>query len=874
MAPAAPLWAATSWRPTSYLRAGWFANLPLAALFLRGLRVRLVLVVAALAVAVAGVCAIDVVNRAVLDGFASVLEGMAGRAQLQIKAGEGALFREDVGEALSEIPGVQLAVPMFGATTVTADGEPLTIQAFDLTQDAAVRLYEPESPPQLDDPITFVRRSDSMIVTRAFADRRGLVVGGALAVDTPSGRRDFVVRALHEARGIARLLGDRLVIMHLRAAQLAFARPGLVNSVDVLLQPGSDAAEVEQAIASILPVGLHVAPSARQRLDLERMIGSLRVMLYGVASIGVVLCFLVAFSHLSTEMEARAWQAGVLRAAGVRASAVWRELLAESLVLGGAGVVIGIPLGIALARLALPMVATTTAVSHNLPAPETRLAVSPTSLLLAGMVGLVAALLAAALPAWRASHQSVAEMIRQRGREQSGSPTTLVWVWRSGLALLTSLAVAVHLSTQSIASGLSATALITASVATAARPLLLWSRRPVATVFGWMAGPVLPFVDATLRHNLRAATLTIAMIGVGLGSAFWILTLGSSFERTVVDTLRGTFGAELIVASAHESAGWLPAPLDERVRERLREVPGVAAVAGNRVLDVSYRGRSIALNAFDPVFFTDRSFGRSSLLAAQPSDPWPKVARGEGAVVSSNFVASFGMHVGDDLVLDTPAGPLALRVVGIVNAFLSPAGTIQLSRDLLARHWSDTLVNRVWVRTTRAADVPAVRAAIARHLRDDYTLQVLTADEALDYLATQVRRAFAPVKLARAIVLLIVLVGMSDTLTASVMRRTRDLGALRAVGVGRRYLRRMVVVEALVLATLGLVLALTLGTILAILWVRVTFPALLGWVMQPHIPWSEATTFVIATLVASTVATLIPAHQAARLEPAAALRYE
>jgi ABC-type antimicrobial peptide transport system permease subunit len=96
-------------------------------------------------------------------------------------------------------------------------------------------------------------------------------------------------------------------------------------------------------------------------MDLQRVMRSLRVILWGVAVVAVLLSVLVAFDAIATHFEAQAWQAGVLRAVGLRTAVVWRALLHQGVLLGGAAVLLGIPAGIALGRALVPLVAATAA---------------------------------------------------------------------------------------------------------------------------------------------------------------------------------------------------------------------------------------------------------------------------------------------------------------------------------------------------------------------------------------------------------------------------------------------------------------------------------------------------------------------------------
>jgi putative ABC transport system permease protein len=209
-----------------------------------------------------------------------------------------------------------------------------------------------------------------------------------------------------------------------------------------------------------------------------------------------------------------------------------------------------------------------------------------------------------------------------------------------------------------------------------------------------------------------------------------------------------------------------------------------------------------------------------------------------------------------------------------VTHFASPRGTIEMSRDLYKRFWHDAKVTRAFVRIAPQADLAGVRAAIAQRLGRTYSLRILSTGEIVDYFASQVRRGFAGVYILAVMVLSVVLVGMADTLAAGVIERTREIGAVRVVGVRRRSVRRMVLVEGVVLGAVGLALAAGSGLALGTLWVDATFPALLGWVIDPHVPYQQAGEVAVLTMAVCMLAAFGPARRAASLEPAAALRYE
>src|SRR3989454_2558939 len=388
---------------------------------LRGHTGRLALTLIALAWGVALVCAIDVVNRAVLSAFVEVVDTMAGRAALEIAAGEGALFPEDVATRAAAVAGVELAVPVVTAAAFATDGsgELMSVHGVDVTNDAAIRVYHvrDEGGLPIDDPLVFLSQPDSILLARSFAGPRGLEVGTRLELETPTGRRQFTVRGLIEPEGIGRVHGGNLVVMDLFAAEKAFTRPGLINRVDIIVARDWELGVVRDALASVLPEGLQVTAPAQRKVDLHRIMRSVQVMLQGVSLLVLLAAFLIVFNRLSAVFEARIWQVGVMRAMGLRPTDVWLELLAESLLVGAAGVAMGLASGVGLARLMLPVLATTTALASKLTVPSARFVVGWSSLAVAAALGLGATLLAAALPAWRAARASTAAVIGGRGGE-------------------------------------------------------------------------------------------------------------------------------------------------------------------------------------------------------------------------------------------------------------------------------------------------------------------------------------------------------------------------------------------------------------------------------------------------------------------------
>ena len=141
-------------------------------------------------------------------------------------------------------------------------------------------------------------------------------------------------------------------------------------------------------------------------------------------------------------------------------------------------------------------------------------------------------------------------------------------------------------------------------------------------------------------------------------------------------------------------------------------------------------------------------------------------------------------------------------------------------------------------------------------------------------VGSQTRKAFSVLYLMEGIIFLLVLIGIGDTLATSVIERTHEFGMMRAIGLYRSRLVGMVVLEGLGIGLLGLLLAAATGLLLGLFWVRVQFPAILGWRLDLHFPSRFAIGAVVLTLTLCLVGAVLPSLRAARLSVSEALRNE
>ncbi len=253
-------------------------------------------------------------------------------------------------------------------------------------------------------------------------ERRRLRRDDTVELLTPSGARSFTIRGVLDSKGATRAFGGSLVVMDVYAAEEAFLREGRISQIDVVTDHDADLQHVAGQLTRSLPQGIAVEKTAQRTAGIRKLFAGFQLMLDGLALMGLLVGFLIAFNRLSMVFRKRLWEIGVTRALGARRGIVVRELLKESLLLGLGGVALGLFLGVLLAQRLMPAVARTAELNFNLTTRATPVPIQIGPLLAAGVMGLLASVLAAIVPAIRAAKAPAVEVLRAKGPWGSSPP--------------------------------------------------------------------------------------------------------------------------------------------------------------------------------------------------------------------------------------------------------------------------------------------------------------------------------------------------------------------------------------------------------------------------------------------------------------------
>jgi putative ABC transport system permease protein len=852
------------------------AVLALASRSLRTRATRLALAASGVALGVALVVAVRVINDSTLGSFQGAIADLAGGAALQVRGG--GPFAEELVDRLNQVPGVERAVPVLTDTVFALDGpvagDALALFATDLADGHAVRtLRLVEGKVRVvGDPIAFIADPRSVILSEPFARRAGLEPGAAVRLRSRAGVETFTLRGLSPAGGIGRAFGGDLALMDVAGAQHMLGREGLVDQIDVVLARDVRVESVEEAVAALLPPGLEVLRPARRGEQIERYLAGFQTLLEGLSGLALLAAAFLVASAVATEVAARRREIGLLRCAGARRRDVAALFLGESAAIGLAGAVAGIPIGLVLARVLRASFAESTELVLSLNVFGAALEVTPGALALGAAAGVLVAAVAGWLPGRTAVRVPPLAALGRTPPAAIGQGRAVVGI---GVAAVGVAAAALWLGLRRDAPASGNVAALAADVACVCAVMWLASRLAPA-----LAAPVRAAVGGATRlalHRLAAMpdqlALATGVLALSLGLVILSGTLVRSFEESVLDFIRRQVRADLVVAST-ATTGWIEAPVDARLGTALAAIPGVARVERLRLAEHVHDGERISIDSLDEPAFAPGREGDFAFTAGDPATALAAVYAGRGALVSQNFARRTGVRVGDVLHLRAPAGVLDVEVAGAVVDYVSPRGSVILTRPVYERWWNDSAVNRFHVWLTPGARADDVRRTITAELGAREGLKVLTLRELYDYHRAAVRRAFALTRALEILPLLVAGLGLAQALLAAGLDRRREFALLRAAGATRGQVARSVVLEAVAVAMVGLAGALAVGVVLSTLWSHVNFPLQLGWEIALHPAPGSFAAAAAAALLVSVPASLLPARRAGRQAIAAALRDE
>ncbi|MCW5659314.1 MAG: ABC transporter permease [Burkholderiaceae bacterium] len=803
-------------------------------------------VLLAVALGVALAFSVQLINASALSEFASAVRSANGEPDLTLASRDGSGLPDTVLDALALDGAVAVASPVLELDTTArradTDRAALSVRVtgIDALQVGAVA---PALIPRLNEGVDRLGALDpGLVFANATAlQRLDAPRDGTLELRTRDGWRHW------RLGGTLTLGGAPLLVMDIAAAQAAFGRLGQLSRIDIKLVPGVDAARWIAGQPWLDRVRIARPDDATQRVsNLSR---AYRVNLSVLALVALLVGGFLVYSVLALSVAQRTPTFALLGVLGLAAPQRRALVLAEAALLGGAGSVLGLIAGTALAAIALRSLGGDLGGGYFTGvAPQLQWSWAAAALY--GTLGIAAAVAGAWWPARAAQALPPAQALKGLSGFGAGRshwlPGALLLAGAAALALLPAiggLPLAAYASVAALLAG--GVALVPALVqALLTRPLS--RHRPLLLLAGERA-----------RHQRHTASAAVAGVVASLALSVALTVMVTSFRDAVSVWLDSVLPADLYLRMSGGSAAGDLNTLDASFAAAAAQVPGVSRVRASRV-------RAVTLDARRPAV----------ALIVRPVDdganalPWlgdviAAPAGETGVHVSEPMALAYGLQVGSQFDLPLPDGLQRVRVLGVWRDYARQFGAVVIPPPAWQRHGGDPRLNELALWLAPGADATAVTERVRTLAGSDTPVESASARELRALSLAIFDRSFAVTRYLQVVAIAVGLIGVAASLSAQVLARRKEFGLLAHLGLTRRQVLAIVAGEAAVWLAAGVVLGLLLGVCVSVVLVHVVNPQSFHWTMPLRVPGFQVAALAAAVWLCGVATAALAARRAA-----------
>ncbi|MGW4896570.1 ABC transporter permease [Kitasatospora sp. NPDC004240] len=702
---------------------------------------------------------------------------------------------------------------------------------------------------------------DQIVLDADTAKKAGLGLGSKLRVLAGDDKVDFTIAGIATFKTTNP--GAALAFMDTATAQKVLLGETAFTSVEAF-GDGSRTNEQLKADAAGALGGYQIKTAAEQKeegnKDVGQFLGFMEKAMLGFAGISLLVGGFLIVNTFSMLVAQRTREIGLLRAVGGSRSQVNRSVLVEALILGVLGSTIGIAAGLG---LALGLIQLMKAAGMNL---STSLVIGANVPIAGYAVGVLITLLAAWIPARRASKIAPIAALRDHGtpaEPRSNLVRTVLGLVLTGggAAVLAMAATADEAGTGGQLLGLGV--LLTLVGFVVLGPLLATSLvRVLGAALPAVFGPSGKLAQRNAMRNPRRTGATAAALMIGLALVIGASVFTTSAIKSTNEQIDKSVGTDYIVSSQHGIA--------PQMITAVRNTPGIDHITEQRTLEAEFTLPGGKKTEDVQVLAVTERFTDDFRITTVAGD-MTSIKRGS-ITVGEEFAKDNNLKVGDQIAVDYGGGRTQSLPVGAItskkDSLFSGAFFASVETVTKAVPAADQTVDQVYGKAKDGVDVPKTLTALEDSLKEYPQLMVQDRAGYKELVQQQVNTLLYMIYGLLGLAIVVAILGVVNTLALSVVERTREIGLLRAIGLSRRQLRRMIRLESVVIALFGAVL----GTGLGLGWGVTVQQVLKEQGLQTlAIPTGTVIGTMVAAVLIGLLAALVPAFRAGRMNVLAAI---
>jgi putative ABC transport system permease protein len=700
---------------------------------------------------------------------------------------------------------------------------------------------------------------DEVVIDAATAKKYDLSVGQSIEIIFEGSVEEFRIVGIAGFGTADNLGGATLALFYTPTAQQVLGKEGVFDEIDVVADEGVSDTELKTEIQDVLPKGVEAVTSTavadEQSQQIKEALSFITIFFLVFAAIALFVGAFLIFNTFSIIVAQRTRELALLRALGASRRQVMTSVVVEALVVGLVASMLGIVAGIGIAVGLQGLLE-----AFGIDLPSTSLQLQTRTIVVALVVGTLVTLVASIMPARRAAKVAPVQALRES--QDSGAGGSLRRRLVAGL-IVTGIGAAALLyglfgGPSNAAALIGFGAAVTFIGVAVLSPLVA---RPLAGVIG---APIKRMgVQGKLgrenaMRNPRRTASTASALMIGLGLVAMVAILGASLKASFDVTIQKTLKADFVLSTSSF------APFSPDVAAEVADVAGVAETAEFRQGGFRVGGKTdfvMGVTAATVADLTTLDVSSGSVGALADGD----------VLVSDDTAKDHGWSVGDAVpAAFAKSGRVDLKIGGTYSED-TLVGHYVVSLETYEQYFTEQLDQFVMAAVEPGAAAAQVQRGIEEATGKFGDIEVQDQTAFRDKYAGQVDQLLGLVTALLAMAILIALFGIVNTLGLSIFERTRELGLLRAVGMGRRQVKRMIRWESVIIAILGAFLGLVIG-------------AFFGWSLQQalvndgvtelRIPVEQLLVYLVFAGLVGVIAAIWPARRAAKMNVLEAISYE
>ncbi len=790
----------------------------------------------------------------------SMLKAVSGRTSLEIQAEGGAPFDQDLLAKVRELPNVHRATGLIRRFSVMFFGESRSVKVqflgVDPTLDSEFREYRLSEGVLLND-------FDQVLIDKEFARSLGLTLNSNVKFSTQTGLRQATVVGMIEPQSGSSVVQGGLVVLPIQSAQQWSRAQRRLDLIQIIAADKVDLSELTEQVQHALPEGLKVkSPALQSELGQESTL-TMEQGLRLASAFSLMIAIFIIYNTFQMNVGERRRQLGILRALGTTRKQIVQMIVGEGLLLGIVGTLMGWVAGFFATR----WLSSATSNLIEIDIANYQLAWFP--FVFAGALGIVVSLAGAYFPAQRASRLSPAEAMRVVASGEL-EPSNRFLAYLGATLSISGFTVLILCIMQKIHINHAITGCVFFLLGgiVALPTFLAEATQLVLRFIGGFLGVEGRLAQRQLLRNRGRTSLTIGVL-------FIALSTGLGMACTILDNIRDVrvwseealLGDFFVRATMPSMATGQAADMPTGLVKKIESLEGVRTVETLRFVGARTDGFAVVIVARE---FSTRGRKFFDVVHGTPEEIFDGLEQGN-VVVGSVLAERAKLELGDDLSIETQAGPISLKIVGIANDYVAAGLTVYMNRKqaetLLKIEGYDAIVI-----DTEAGKANIVETAL-RSLCDADGLLLQSQIDLLKLVRAKVDGVVSGLWAVLALGSLIAAFGLVNTLAMNILEQTAEIGMLRIVAMTRSQIRKLILSQALLMGLVGLIPAVFAGLFIAYLLSLSLLPTTghaVGFVFRP---WLTIGTFLIE-LVVVVVASLLPAERAARIPIAKAMQYQ